>query len=97
MMKNRKEKSDMPYIKYERREELKGVIQLFIRHAMSLSVGDVNYLITKLVRIWSTQSGIDYAQINQAIGVLECAKLELYRRLASPYEDEKIKLNGDVK
>jgi hypothetical protein len=30
------------------------------------------------------------------IGALECAKLELYRRLASPYEDLKIADNGDI-
>ena len=30
------------------------------------------------------------------VGVLECAKLELYRRMAAPYEDEKIEDNGDV-
>ena len=28
--------------------------------------------------------------------MLECAKLELYRRVAAPYEDEKIDQNGDV-
>jgi len=31
-----------------------------------------------------------------AIGALECAKLELYRRVAAPYEDTKIAENGDV-
>jgi len=30
------------------------------------------------------------------VGVLECAKLELYRRIAAPYEDEKIVETGDV-
>ena len=39
---------------------------------------------------------ISYRNINELIGVLECAKLELYRRVASPYEDEKIQSNGDV-
>jgi hypothetical protein len=34
--------------------------------------------------------------VNEAIGVLECAKLELYRRVAAPYEDEKIAESGDV-
>jgi hypothetical protein len=37
-----------------------------------------------------------YAHINEAIGALECAKLELYRRVAAPYEDEKMKESGDV-
>jgi hypothetical protein len=30
------------------------------------------------------------------IGMLECAKLELYRRSVANYEDEKILENGDV-
>jgi hypothetical protein len=33
---------------------------------------------------------------NDAIGALEGAKLELYRRYVSAYEDDKIKENGDV-
>jgi hypothetical protein len=32
----------------------------------------------------------------EAIGALECCKLEFYRRVAVPYEDRKIKSNGDV-
>ena len=41
-------------------------------------------------------SRVEYARINELIGVLECAKLELYRRIAVPYEDTKIAENGDV-
>lgn len=37
--------------------------------------------------------GHRYADIQ---GALECCKLEFYRRVAVPYEDRKIKLNGDV-
>ena len=37
-----------------------------------------------------------YAHLNEAIGVLECAKLELYRRVAAPYEDGKRAETGDV-
>ena len=32
----------------------------------------------------------------KVIGALECAKLELYRRIAAPYEDTKIQENGEV-
>jgi len=35
-------------------------------------------------------------QINEVIGVLECAKLELYRRVAAPYEERKRIENGEV-
>tara|TARA_B110001454_G_C12559953_1_gene367232 strand:+ start:229 stop:549 length:321 start_codon:yes stop_codon:yes gene_type:complete len=57
--------------------------------------GTLNYMITRLVHWWLGDNP-NYERYNAAIGVLECAKLELYRRKISPYEDEKIKENGDV-
>ena len=30
------------------------------------------------------------------MGALECCKLELYRRLVGPYEDEVLEANGDA-
>lgn len=61
-----------------------------------VGAGELNYKVTKLVDAWITDEGLSYASINAAIGVLECAKLELYRRIAAPYEDTKIVANGDV-
>lgn len=58
------------------------------------SRGDLNYAITALVASQVTQVG--YAALEQAVGVLEAAKLEFYRRVAAPYEDEKKRENGDV-
>lgn len=63
--------------------------------------GELNYAITRLVDAYlarqAEESGrIRYAHLNEALGVLECAKLELYRRITAPYEDEKIAENGDV-
>jgi hypothetical protein len=37
-----------------------------------------------------------YFSYNEVVGVLECVKLEMYRRLVAPYEDRKCKENGDV-
>lgn len=58
--------------------------------------GDLNFMITKLVDYYLNKKGVKYSTINEAIGVLECAKLELYRRIAVPYEDQKLLTNGDV-
>ncbi len=58
--------------------------------------GDLNYCLTRLVDQWLVIHGLNYAELNAVIGVLECAKLELYRRVAAPYEDRKIAANGDV-
>ena len=61
------------------------------------SSGELNYAITVIVDQYIKDSGgIRYGHINDAIGVLECAKMELYRRIAAPYEDEKIASSGEV-
>lgn len=84
----------MPYIKQEDREFFDE--RLTFNTTALHSPGDLNYCITKLVNHYIAVHGKNYANINAAIGALECAKLELYRRIASPYEDSKIQQNGDV-
>lgn len=66
-----------------------------------VDAGELNYAVTRVVDAYlskaaETDGRLRYAHVNEAIGVLECAKLELYRRIAAPYEDEKIEENGDV-
>ena len=58
--------------------------------------GELNYLVTRLCDAFLMKTGLSYKNINQAIGAVECAKLELYRRVASPYEDKKLIANGEV-
>ncbi len=59
------------------------------------SPGDLNFLLTRvLVRFLGDSPR--YKDYNTAIGALECAKLELYRRMVAPYEDLKLAENGDV-
>lgn len=80
----------MPYIIKGRRVVLDAEPRFF-RNA-----GELNYVITQLCRLHLSHHGTKYDTINEVIGVLECAKQEFYRRLAAPYEDTKIQLNGDV-
>lgn len=60
------------------------------------TVGALNFAITQLIRTYLDRVDHNYTNYNAVVGVLECAKLELYRRLISKYEDEKIAENGDV-
>ena len=60
------------------------------------TAGELNYLITKTVDAYLNREPRNYARFNEVIGVLECAKLELYRRVIAEYEDTKIHKNGDV-
>lgn len=57
--------------------------------------GKLNYIISKLLDgLCDKNRG--YAHINRVVGVLECVKLEFYRRIAASYEDQKIIENTDV-
>jgi hypothetical protein len=59
--------------------------------------GELNYALTRLVDDYLIdKGGLRYAHLNEVVGALECAKLELYRRLAAPYEDAKRQEAGDV-
>lgn len=82
----------MPYIDPERR----GDIQLAPADSPCLTPGELNYVVSDIVDDYLRENGVSYNTINEVIGVLECAKLELYRRIAAPYEDRKLKENGDV-
>ena len=80
----------MPYIERPARERLEA-------GGRPESAGELNYAITRIVDQYLVdKGGVRYAHLNEVVGALECAKLEVYRRLAAPYEDEKIREAGDV-
>lgn len=80
----------MPYIKTERRKAL-------YNGEIPLNVGELNYWLTTQIQnyIFSKRKE-NYQLYNDIIGVLQCMIQEFYRRKITPYEDKKIKENGDV-
>ena len=56
--------------------------------------GTLNYTICRLITLLYPDES--YFNYNRIIGVLECVKQEIYRRRVGPYEDGKIKDNGDL-
>lgn len=82
----------MPYIKREDREE----IDDRLRVPTLRTPGELNYVLTMVCRDYWLETAQNYQALNDIIGALEGAKLELYRRLVAPYEDRKIAENGDV-
>jgi hypothetical protein len=62
------------------------------------NTGELNYVITRQLDAYLARKGVRYANLNEVVGVLECAKLEIYRRIVAIYEDRKIAdpENGDV-
>lgn len=79
----------MPYIKQERRDELTEL-------PSPSTPGELNYMLTVVCRNYLDSKLLSYQTINDIVGALEGAKLEFYRRVAAPYEDIKIKENGDI-
>jgi len=88
----------MPYITQDRRDPLdEPLAQIILAIQDSTAkAGMLNYAITTLLQSVVDPEAPRYVDINTAVGVLECAKLELYRRLAAGYEDKKAAENGDV-
>jgi hypothetical protein len=81
----------MPYITEEARADLAA------GHPPR-TTGELNYAITKLLNAYvrSNYGRLSYQLINDALGAVEGAKQEFYRRVAVPYEDAKMAENGDV-
>ena len=75
----------MPYIPQERRNG-----------QPAETPGDLHHDIAVLIDAYLSDAVPHYQQFNDVMGVLACAQAEVYRRLVAPYEDEKIKENGDV-
>ena len=97
----------MPYIKkqvregyYEIIDEMVDAISVEMEECgncndIPVDVGELNFIISKFV--WDLfEKNKRYKTANDFIGALECVKLEFYRRKVAPYEDEKIKENGDL-
>lgn len=80
----------MPYVSQDVRK------QLAVNGHSPKTSGELNYVITNLLIDYVEDKGTSYETINSIVGVLECAKLEFYRRFAAPYENTKIAENGDV-
>jgi hypothetical protein len=84
----------MPYIAKDKRPRIDALIPFVADHISN--VGELNYAITKLIHTTIERQGVSYDQLNAVIGALECAKLELYRVVAAPYEGSKKTAHGSV-
>jgi hypothetical protein len=87
-----------PYIEPGVRKNLKGALDELdtLLKEEGYTEGTLNYVFFWILkRAWYANTR--YREINKLIGVLECCKLEFYRRIAVNHENEAIYRNGDVK
>jgi hypothetical protein len=79
---------NMPYITGDRRGWIDS-------GCLPETAGELNYALTMIVKSYLGASP-NYQRYNDVVGALECCKLEMVRRKLNDYENEKIKINGDV-
>lgn len=92
-----KHPTTMPYITQEERKELDLEIDQLLEKLRKAPLekvdGRLNYVISRLLNGVYAPSYFNY---NRALGVLSAVSHEFYRRKVAPYEDTKIRENGDI-
>jgi hypothetical protein len=84
----------MPYIHPDKRANVDSSLET-IAKAIG-SEGELNYCIYKLSCLLAERLGPSYDTLSLCSSAMEHAKLEWYRRKLVPYEEEKIRQNGDI-
>ena len=82
----------MPYIKKEKREIMDDIVTEMARRPV-LADGDLNYILFSYCKYHIKPS---YNNYKNYCGELRQCVSEIERRLLGPYEEIKIKENGDV-
>jgi len=83
----------MPYIKLKEKELLEDIIHLMADVELYKANGNLNYVLFALCKHHTKPS---YTNYKNFIGELNECIAEIRRMLLAPYEDSKIKENGDV-
>jgi len=84
----------MPYIKKEDRLKLNDKISKISE--LINNDGELNYVISSLLHKQLIKRGINYQNMNNLMGSLDCSKMEFYRTVIVPYEDNKRNENGSI-
>ena len=87
----------MPYVIQASRARLQPIADGLARSLPTdPTAGELNYLFTRLALEFVRRRGMSYQSVNDVTGALHNCASEFYRRVAAPYEDAKIRENGDV-
>jgi Domain of unknown function (DUF6899) len=87
----------MPYVDQAARTRLQPIVDACARSLPpDVAAGELNYLCTRLALEFVRRRGLSYQTLNDVSGALHNCAAEFYRRVVAPYEDTKIRTNGDV-
>jgi hypothetical protein len=87
----------MPYVDQASRARLQAIVDACAQTLPpEVTAGELNYLLTRLALEFLRRRGLSYQSLNDVSGALHNCASEIYRRVVAPYEDGKIRANGDV-
>lgn len=88
----------MPYIKQCDRDNIVDDTgyRVTIESNKITNAGELQYAIAVMIKSYLERKGLNYQNCNDIMGALAGAQMEFYRRTVAPYEDLKIKENGDI-
>jgi hypothetical protein len=84
----------MPYIKKRDRLGLDPYLETLLDSIDT--VGEVNYVISRILTETKPFAPLNYERANAALGVLTAVTAEYYRRVVAPYETGKWAEHGDL-
>lgn len=88
----------MPYINRSERQQYQNILNelsAMVPKDPKQRPGHMNYIVSLLINKVYGDS-MRYADHNEVTGFLTCLQQEFYRRFTAPYEDDKIKEQGDL-
>jgi len=83
----------MPYIKKVDRLKFKKTLEHILPPH---TAGELNYCLSCICQLYLLYAGESYQTHNDIMGALSGVQQEWYRRKVAPYEEKKIKENGDI-
>lgn len=89
----------MPYIAQNVRRDVHAELTNLAEGGLAwcpANAGELNFVVSTFIANYLRAKGLKYAHVNEMVGALECAKMELNRVVIGPYEDQKIHENGSV-
>lgn len=86
----------MPYINPDRRPQIDPTYDMGESVLPARNAGELNYQLTMLIASYVKMNGWSYQTFNDISGAMTEALAEFRRRVIVPYEDVKIKENGDL-
>lgn len=81
----------MPYIKGEGKRD-----KLIFCEDNPINCGELNFKLHDVIHDYLDHTGLSYQSIDEIEGAFGQVMREFNRRIVAPYEDKKIKENGDI-